>query len=199
MQPLRVQSRQADHRGVRATLRASTSGVHERLHEARSFAALAEGRLDRHGYADLLIRLHAFHRAVDPAVVSARRVLGMTDVPAGGTRVARLEADLAHLGGAPYRRIAMPAWEAEVAVGCLYVVEGSMLGGKLIHRQLDYLFGANEAGRSFFGGGAGDGGRWRELCDRLESYGATAERLGRMTQGAASAFALFQACLEEAA
>lgn len=199
MQQPRVHSRRAAQRGVRATLRASTSSVHERLHEARPFAALAQGRLDRPGYADLLTRLHAFHRAVDPAVASARRVLGLADVPADGTRVARLEADLADLGATPYRRIAMPAWGAEEAAGCLYVAEGSMLGGKLIHRQLDYLFGATEAGRSFFGGGADDGRRWRELCDCLETYGAIAERLGRMTQGAASAFALFEACLDEAA
>lgn len=199
MQELRVQSRQAVHRGVRATLRSSTSSVHERLHQARPFAALAEGRLDRAGYADLLTRLHAFHRAVDPTAASARRALGLADVPADGTRVARLEADLAHLGATPCRRTAMPSWEAEEAIGCLYVVKGSMLGGKLIHRQLDYLFQANEVGRSFFGGSADDGRRWRELCERLETFGATAERLGRMAQGAASAFALFESCLDEAA
>lgn len=199
MQQLRLQNRPAARHGARASLRASTSGVHGRLHEARPFADLAEGRLDRHGYADLLTRLHAFHCAVDPAVASARQVLGLAEPPTDGARVARLEADLAHLGTTPYRRIAMPAWEADEAVGCLYVVEGSMLGGKLIHRQLDYLFEANEAGRSFFAGGSGDGRRWRELCDRIETHGSAAARLDRMTRGAASAFALFEACLEAAA
>jgi heme oxygenase (biliverdin-IX-beta and delta-forming) len=183
--------------GARGVLRDATAAVHTRLHRAAPFAALADGRLNRRGYATLLGSLLAFHRAVAPGTLRGRAAIG--DRRDRGARLARLEADLAHLGGAPIRSIAAPAWNDNEAVGCLYVVEGSMLGGKLIHRQLDYLFGRESAGRSFFGGTADDGRRWRELCDRLETYGATDDRLAAMASGAVATFALFETCLDAAA
>jgi len=201
MQELRLRSRKPESPSARLALREATHVVHERLHEAPAFRAIADRQLDRCGYAELLGRLLAFHRAVDPLIAQGRAVLGFGDGSGNGARIGWLEADLAYLGGGKVPLVPAAAGDDWHAAGCLYVVEGSVLGGKLIHRQLDYLFAANEDGRSFFAGAAGaagDSARWRDLCGRLDAYGVQPGRLAAMTAGAAAAFALLEACLDAA-
>lgn len=196
MKALRPRSRPTDSPGARAALRRWTADVHERLHGAPAFAALAAGRLDRPAYADLLGRLLGFHRAVAPAV---HRALDRLGLPGEGHRVrlARLESDLAAVGPRAAPAVTAPDWSDDAAVGCLYVVDGSTLGGRVIHRQLDYLFGPFDAGRSFFGGGPDDPLRWRRLCAALERHSAEAPaRLPIMAEGAMATFALFETCLD---
>lgn len=182
--------------GVRAALRRWTADVHERLHGAPAFAALAGGRLDLPAYADLMSRLLGFHRAVAPTVSRGLDRLGLSG-DRHRARLARLEYDLAAIGPCVPPVVAAPAWSDDAAVGCLYVVDGSTLGGRVIHRQLDYLLGPSDAGRSFFGGTPDDPLCWRRLCAALERYGAeTPSRLSAMAEGATETFALFETCLD---
>lgn len=185
-----------DHRAARAVLRAATAEVHERLHGARFFDRIAAGTLDIAGYAALLARIRRFHRLTLPARAQALALLGL-DPGEASRRLALIEADLGHLD---VRRDAdlgaLPPSGDDAAVGCLYVVEGSALGGKLIHRQLDYLLPGDD-GRRFFQGTTEDGARWRRLCDALDRYGLMPGRLPAMIVGAEAAFALFETCLHE--
>jgi heme oxygenase len=71
-------------------------------------------------------------------------------------------------------------------VGVLYTVQGSTLGGKVIHRQLDGLLEGKE-GRTFFKGSAEDGRHWRILCAGLEHQTDAAA----LKAGARHAFARF--------
>jgi len=178
---------------VRLSLRRATEEVHERLHGARPFAAIAERRLDRDRYAALLGALHGFHDQLERSCGAA-----WGDAPRSPDRVAQLEADLDHLGRRPAKR--ETAWTppagGEAALGCLYVAQGSTLGGRVIHRQLDYLL-AGAAGRRFFAGSPEDGGRWRALCGLLEHARSSPARLEAMVAGAQAAFALFETCLDD--
>ena len=80
-------------------------------------------------------------------------------------------------------------------LGWAYVVEGSSLGGKVIYRQLDYLFHRSAAGRLFFRGSPADSHCWQALCHDLEARGQTAKALDEMIFGARAAFALFERVL----
>ena len=83
--------------------------------------------------------------------------------------------------------------KAEAArLGWRYVIDGSIFGGRVIYRQLDYLFGTGERGRRFFGGAPGGTTGWQRLCVQLERAGADARALGEMIAGAAEAFASFE-------
>lgn len=170
---------------VRAILRHATDAVHERLHQAEPFAAIAYRRLSRAGYAELLGRIAAFHFTIDAEPGESRRAL--------------LSADLDALAAPPPPRL---AWNAPASragrLGCAYVVAGSSLGGRVIYRQLDYLFGDSPEGRSFFRGSPADGARWRALCSRLEAEGAVPGAVDRMIAGAEAAFALFERAIEPA-
>lgn len=166
---------------ARAALRLATRDVHERLHEAPPFLELARGRLMAGGYAELLGALGGFYFSLPPQ---------LSIEPA---RLARLEQDLASLGTGPSRPVQRPFPPGEdEALGWRYVVEGSIFGGRVIYRQLDYLFGAKENGRRFFQGTPASGWRWNALCARLEQAGSEPGATARMIAGAYEAFAAFE-------
>ena len=185
-------------RPVRATLRKRTAAIHEALHGAAPFAAIAERRLDLGGYCRLLGALSGFHSSLAIVVEAGCRSL---DDPALLTACERrrelLARDLDAIGGQGATRASRPlelideAW----AAGCLYTLVGSTVGGKVIYRQLDYLL-KTPTGRTFFAGTSEDGARWRGLCERLEAFGAEPESLTRLVAGAHAAFQHFASCLE---
>lgn len=168
---------------MREELRKATADVHERLHVAEPFRAIAEGSLTAQDYGLLLGRIHAFHSLVDPRTA----------------RLELLEADLEDVGAAAGEP---PRWTrpagAAASLGCDWVALGSAIGGKLIYRQLDYLFGGAREGRSYFLGSPAEAQAWRGLCLRLEEEGRSPERRGEMVAGAQAAFALFELCITEA-
>lgn len=170
---------------MRSALREATGMVHERLHQAKPFAALARGELGRSAYLELLSTFSTFH-------VTVCQSLGLDE-----ERRIRLARDLEYLGG---REQAPVAWSPpDSAAGCLgsaYVVEGSSLGGKIIYRQLDYLLGSNPDGRRFFQGTASDGERWRGLCQRIEALGRDDAARDDLIAGASNTFALFEKLIE---
>lgn len=162
-------------------LRGATGAIHERLHRAPPFAAIANQQLGVGGYAELLARIAAFHFTVGE------------HVDLDHARRQRLARDLQVLGlPAPERLHWGSPTSALARLGLAYVVEGSTLGGKVIYRQLDYLFGRSAAGRRFFRGSASDGPRWQALCRDLESEGQTPRAIDEMTAGAIAAFELFE-------
>lgn len=184
-------------RPARSVLQRETTNIHEALHGAAPFVAIAEQRLRSHGYVRLLSALFDYHSSLQIIVAAACRRLDLQAL-LGACELRRdlLATDLTTLGAPPPTigeavAIADEAW----VVGCLYTLVGSSLGGKVIFRQLDYLF-PTAAGRTFFAGTPGDGERWREFCDRLEAFSAEQESLTPLIEGAHFAFQHFASCLE---
>lgn len=197
---------EAGHRvgGTRAWLRMATAEAHERLHHLPDFAALAAGALSRTGYVALLRRLLGFHLAVEAcadAGAEGLRALGIE--AAARRRTPLILADLAHLGQpvAAGERVARPSLRAPDAsgawtLGCLYVAEGSALGGRVLARALDPMLGGAgtaEGRRFLLGHGPRQGEMWRELCAALEACGTDPGRRAALLDGAEAAFAAFAA------
>ena len=182
---------------ARAALREATDPVHARLHGLPALQALAEGRLDRAGYAALLRRLLGFHRAAEAALDRAPSLAPWgIDLP-GRRRAWLIEADLAALGApaAPPALAPLPPLDtAARALGCLYVTEGSTLGGRQLARALDGLLPPGPAGRRFLlGHGAAHAAMWRSCCQALEACGADPARRAEMLAAAEATFAAFEA------
>ena len=172
------------------SLRSATHATHIRLHGLHQFQAIAEGRLDRAGYADLLRSLHAYHSAIADAAEAG----GLQHLSSSRHRRCLLEADLATLDAAPAgQRPGLNAPGREALFGALYVAEGSALGGRVIARQLDYLFDAAE-GRTFFKGAGDAGPHWRAFLRALANDNGEAA-LPQMIAGAEASFALFERCV----
>jgi heme oxygenase len=158
---------------ARAALRDATDLIHRRLHGLPELAALAEGRLGREDYAGLLRRLLGFHLAAEAALAAAPSLALFGIDLAARRRSGLLRMDLAALGAAarPEGRFDLPSLgSAAAALGCLYVTEGSTLGGRELARALDPLLGpdAVEGRRFLLGYGAAHGAMWRACCAAIE-------------------------------
>ena len=78
--------------------------------------------------------------------------------------------------------------------GCLYVVEGSTLGGQVISRHLEKHFGWTDGhGYSFFRGyGENTADQWRKVCAALESAPISGNQ---MVEAAHLTFVQLRRCL----
>lgn len=179
---------------VRHKLRLATASAHEALHRAGPFAAIENGTIGFDAYGKLLGFLHRYHGSLSQVCRSAALALDRPELAAAHQdRVTALTADLAFLGRTA---AAIPPDTVPgdgFAIGCLYTVQGSTLGGKVLHRQLAALLPGDD-GRSFFKGSAADGEHWRHLCAGLEAHG---EDYAQIEAGARHAFARFAGMLAQ--
>jgi heme oxygenase (biliverdin-IX-beta and delta-forming) len=85
-------------------------------------------------------------------------------------------------------------------IGCLYVLEGSTLGGQLIARELQTRFGVEEkSGSQFFHGyGSQTGLKWREFCTSVRIYTAGGKSQLAIVQSARSTFESLESWMRKA-
>lgn len=179
---------------VRGHLRTATGDIHQALHRAAPFAAIADGTVTLESYGRTLRFLHRFHSSLSPYCKRGAKGLDAPQLAsAHAQRIAALQIDLAYLGlmgDAPDD--AAPDRGEAFCAGVLYTVQGSTLGGKLIYHQLDALL-PDDSGRHFFKGSAEDSRNWQCLCAKLEGRPAD---LAEMEAGALYAFSRFQDMLD---
>lgn len=150
--------------GVLARLRAETRALHTEVEDGLD---LMSPRLDPARYRDVLARLHGVHAAAEPALDAWHARDALLDWPRR-RKLAALEADLADLGLDLTAIAALPlaplppAGTTAEALGTLYVLEGSTLGGRVIERHLRTLPGFPVAATRFLTCyGAQTGARWQ--------------------------------------
>lgn len=156
-------------------LKHETSAHHRRLEtEADIWATLSSPAR----YRRLISRMFGIYFALEPRL---QRVQGLaTYLPDISRRwkIPMLEADLRVLGVVPQTYSEIPVTpdfpHVAAAFGCLYVLEGSTLGGQLISRQIHAELGLTpEHGCRFFSSyGANVGQMWRMFGQSLESFAA---------------------------
>ncbi|MBP1473140.1 biliverdin-producing heme oxygenase [Frateuria sp. MAH-13] len=185
---------------VRQYLRDSTDELHARLESLPIFSPVLAGTAGTADVIRLLVGYHAFHTSASLNLEIGYRELGRMGVHAPAhAPLALLAGDLLALGGTLPVHIAMerPGARPEAA-GWVWVVEGSMLGSRVIHRALDSLFGPHLEGRRFFQPMPDSGVRWRAVCSSIEMYGRGQDALGCMAEGARQAFACMERSLTHA-
>lgn len=177
---------------VLTLLREETGEVHRRL-EARMDAI---GRLAApESRDDLVQRYHRFHEAVETAVSPLAADLDLAE----WRRLPLIEDALIALGLAPLPASPQPHLRnREEALGALYVLKGSALGGRVILKDLASR-GADRTGLGFLDPHGDDvGDAWRAFVVVLERE-VTDPRQAAV--GALAAFAQAESilCLEAAA
>jgi heme oxygenase len=152
--------------------------------------------MDVVGYADCLSMFQAIFAALEDrlATFNASRQIEIDfEVRC---RSPALRLDLAALGrfeAKPVDLAAGPECFSE-ALGALYVLEGSTLGGKMILADISGRLGASIAGatRFFEGHGAHAGAMWLAFRKALDSYANdNAAMADRIVDGATKTFQLF--------
>ncbi|TPG49200.1 biliverdin-producing heme oxygenase [Roseomonas nepalensis] len=151
---------------LRDLLRAGTREEHERLDAGLDLtsATLTAGR-----YRRVLERFHGFWAGWEPRVAAE---LGDEALFGPRRRLHLVRDDLRALGARTEDLPVCPPppirGRAE-AMGSLYVMEGSTLGGRVILKRLDGL-GLPEGSRGYFAGhGARTGAMWTAFLERLEA------------------------------
>lgn len=175
---------------VHTELRAATGAIHRRLHRHPGLAAAAHGAIGLDDYRQLLRRLYGFHRAFENVYASAAQRLRLF----AGSRAELIALDLAALGAMradisrlPLCGLRQPSGEP-AALGALYVVEGSALGGALLAQALAPVVG--EA-RRFFLGCPWRGDIWPALLARVETLAPGAQRASAV-EAAVETFQAFE-------
>ncbi len=176
---------------VREALRAATRETHQRLHRHSGLSAAARGAIGLDDYRQLLMRLYGFHRSFEDAHASAMQRLGFI----ASSRAELIALDLAALGIMRFDVCRLPRCAAlrepsseACALGALYVVEGSALGGALIAEALAPVVG--EARRFFLGGPSGRE-VWPSLLARVETL-APGVQHARAIDAAVETFRIFE-------
>lgn len=172
-------------------LRLETRLEHERVEAAVDI----EGRLatlDK--YRDLLARFYGFYAAFEP-VLHARlpgEFVRRSHLPALRRDAEALEINAQTL--LPAQRLPVLRDEAE-AIGAMYVIEGSTLGGQIISRMLRERLGlCPDCGGAFFSGyGAQNGPMWRTFCEAVEVWSGTHGNIDGMVVGARETFEAMEA------
>lgn len=177
-----------------AHLRAVTTPAHEDVERAFDLDARLTSR---QAYAALLVRLRGFYGPVEQALGAWAGALPGVDVTAR-RRAALLDDDLADLGasahGPPVDPPGLPT--AGHALGCLYVLEGSALGGRLVLRAARERLG-DDLPVAFFGSVGREhlGADWRALKAALDLHGEQHGEAGRaaVVDGALATFTAMSA------
>lgn len=182
---------------VLASLKHHTARLHLRVESAVDLPRRV-GTLG--SYSELLGRLLGFYEPFEErlAATPAARVPGLE--LASRFKVPLLVADLEHLGhgrgeiDAFPRCLALPAPRSLAqALGCLYVLEGSTLGGRFIRQHVERSLGLSGPGVAFFSSYGDDLGRmWKTFGEVVESAVIGEEDRGAALEFAAATFEAFE-------
>lgn len=157
-------------------LRAETRDLHERVEHR---LPLLDARLTLAGYRATLQALHGLHAPLE------RRLAAVPGLERCGLdlarrwRAPRLAADLRALGAPPSALDAASPHVPHVgdvasALGALYVLEGSTLGGRVVARHVTAALPVTAADGCAFLASAGThvGRSWRSFRHAVEAYAA---------------------------
>ena len=177
---------------VRRTLRDATQAAHARVDDC-----MARGCNDHADYRVYLCGMHAFVASVLPAVDAQAQAFGWS-LPGW---LDLLERDLAHVDGTTLPpETATPASDRAHALGCLYVIEGSSLGARVLLRQVRRLGHDAQSGARFLHAHADgeSGSRWPRFLALLESAGSDPAMTAPACDAAVETFGLAERCFRRA-
>lgn len=182
-------------------LREETHENHKRL---ESRLDLLQRALSLERYRDLLARFYGFYGPIEPLLdglcrerLPALEMEKRRKSPLLEQDLERLGRNRAYIESLP-RCAALPALnDTPQALGCLYVLEGSTLGGQIISRHLKELHGLDgDNGAAFFRSyGPHVGAMWRAFGAVVNSYPAGPLEETRMVRAACETFMTLESWL----
>jgi heme oxygenase len=191
--PIHASAAQSDAADLLGALRRETRAQHEALEKSLDLLGMLP---DRGRLRTLLGRFHGFHQMAEPALAAA---LHDDALLAPRRRLELLRRDLLGLGLHPEDIAALPVCPAlpgleqtGTAMGLLYVMEGSTLGGQVITRHLQSASWLPRDGLAYFRAhGPHTGAMWREVCARLQAMQGAEPRQAAIA-GAVASFTLLR-------
>lgn len=156
-------------------LRSRTRPEHESVEQNPFAKAMMDGTMSREQYKEFLQKFYGFHVPLEQALSAfSWSAVGINFDERRKTSF--LEQDLRSLGMTDSEIALLPKSDnlpalgsLEVAIGVMYVMEGSTLGGQIQSRQVQKLFGFTaENGTAYFSSyGANVGLMWKACCEAI--------------------------------
>lgn len=147
-------------------------------------------------YQDLIVCNYLFHQVVEPAIAQA---LGQHQAALQWherQKMGFLQNDMAELGLIAPDARTLPAFEINSlaeALGAMYVMEGSTLGGAMICRQLAQTPGLGHLKFHFYGCyGPQTGPKWKAFMEILHQLANTPQQHDEAVAKATETFELFR-------
>jgi heme oxygenase len=166
-------SRRAPSPDILARLKQETAAEHEAIEGA---ARIMDPALSLAQYQHYLEQSYGFYAPLEPVLqqLGAWEQLGLAATER--VKLPLLEADLAALGS-DVRLLPLAAppnlQDVAEALGCLYVLEGSTLGGRVISRHVQARLGRDVPRRFLDGYGPATGARWQTFRGALAAAART--------------------------
>ncbi len=179
---------------ILSRLRSETDVLHTELEKTALSKALLAENVSMENY---LCYLHKMRSVVDFYETTVFPVLSATldDLPRR-QRLLMIDKDLSHLSGyhsasAAFDGPSSPGYNSiPYALGCMYVMEGSTLGGRIILKHLEKQLGLLPGeGASFFEGYGDETGRlWNSFISVLLTYSSQNDADNAIIAGAKDTF-----------
>lgn len=187
---------------LRARLLAATHAEHARINRHPRLAGLTRPGYRLAQYRTLLPVYHRFYGLVEGAVLERLKADAVDFSYQERRKLPWLDQDLAVLGLSPPVLGAGPACrcaDLAEAIGALYPIEGSTLGGQLILGHLRDNLGltATTGARFFHGYGADTQRRWAEFLAFAERLVADPDGQERAARMAVQVFRLLRTLLDD--
>lgn len=188
-------SAQASASPILSRLRLETRGEHEAVERVLD---LMDAALTADTYRHRLAQFYGFYGPLE-AALQPRCALHLTALLPRLNKTALLRQDLERLGVStadlPLCRQLPPIQTQAEVLGCLYVMEGATLGGRLITQHVQATFGIMpSAGGSFFEGYGQDTGKmWQAMRQLLLSCAVDAATENAIVANAIATFASLRA------
>ncbi|TFD49643.1 hypothetical protein E3T55_11255 [Cryobacterium frigoriphilum] len=174
-------------------LRRETADLHAAVETATGLPGSIRSRVD---YRTLLYRLHGFHRAAEVSLADSQwaQAWAVLDIDLRRFRRSHLiEKDLQDMQASP------PVDASPITgiscfpgmLGCLYVLEGSALGGRVIGPAIRSSIGEVPT-RFFESGDRGHPSPWRTLTEALQRFDGGADGSSLVVDGARRTFLSFE-------
>jgi heme oxygenase len=180
---------------LRSQLKSLTKPFHDAL-EATSLAmALASGTLGKKSYVGYLQALYHLHEKLETRIQNMSEWKAYHINPDSHCRLHLIAADLGALGASTQELHSKfdihVNWSFPTAIGVLYVLEGSTMGGRLLAQRNAHILGddGRSATRYFEAYGDETISRWGAYCEFLSRYGSMhPEENAEVILGACSMF-----------
>ena len=181
---VRAMTKSSDQKSLHSLLKEATAVLHGEVD--LKLSKNLNGRRD--GYPVFLRIMASAILPLEDLLTAKNAAAFVTDWPLR-SRSAELKADLAALGLEPYvEAIELPDFGEAHALGIMYVLEGSRLGGRVI---LSRLAGGSKALPTRFLS-HGHGRLWQSFLSQLEMSDAAQRHTEKLVEGATFAFRRFE-------
>ncbi len=195
MEDVKTQAPPTAEQQFLSELRAATGDRHKALEATPLSTKLVSKGVTEGDYANYLLHMQGVIAFCEERVFPVTEYL-FSDMEER-SKLSAIEADIEVLDGkaklpaaVPPYTPSMPQGDVAFALGYMYVIEGSTLGGRMLLNHVKSVLGFDEhKGARFFAGyGADTGQLWKEFLRVLSGYAVTNNCTGRIVAGARAAF-----------